>query len=127
MTRDEIIRMAREAGFSCLTPDESTDEAPHIYGDEGNIYPLIEHLIDLATYDERINMKIEGWRQCAKGQRTTQFCGQVQAAVEAEREACAKVAESMRPNGGRMFDEAQGACFSALTDCAAAIRARSKA
>jgi hypothetical protein len=91
MTRDEIIRMAREAGFSCLTPDESTDEAPHIYGDEGNIYPLIEHLIDLATYDERINMKIDGWRQCAKGQRTTQFCGQVQAAVEAEREACARM------------------------------------
>jgi hypothetical protein len=44
--------------------------------------------------------------------------------VAAEREACAKVAESMRPNGGRMFDEAQGACFSALTDCVAAIRAR---
>jgi hypothetical protein len=75
-----------------LTPDESTDEAPHIYGDEGNIYPLIEHLIDLATYDERINMKIEGWRQCAKGQRTTQFCGQVQAAVEAEREAILRYA-----------------------------------
>ena len=40
---------------------------------------------------EREAMKLDGWRQCAKGQRTTQFCGQVQAAVEAEREACAKV------------------------------------
>jgi hypothetical protein len=42
----------------------------------------------------------------------------------AEREECAKVAESMRPHGGRMFDEAQSACFSALTDCAVVIRAR---
>jgi len=45
----------------------------------------------------------------------------------AEREACAKVAESMRPHGGRMFDDAQSASFSALTDCAAAIRARGQA
>lgn len=111
MTRDEIIRMAREVGFSCLTPDESTDEAPHIYGDEGNIYPLIESLIDLATYDERLNMKIEGWRQCAKGQRTTQFCEQVQAAVDAEREACA-----------RMCNEADRSTHPA--DLAVAIRAR---
>lgn len=45
-------------------------------------------------------------------------------AVEAEREACARVAESMRPNGGRAWDDAQRACFSALTDLAEAIRAR---
>jgi len=43
---------------------------------------------------EREAMKLDGWRQCAKGQRTTQFCGQVQAAVEAEREACATTCES---------------------------------
>ena len=47
--------------------------------------------------------------------------------AQAERKACAKVAESMRPHGGRMFDEAQSACFSALTDCAKAIRARGQA
>jgi hypothetical protein len=45
-------------------------------------------------------------------------------AVEAEREACALMAESMRPNGGRAWDDAQRECFSALTDLAAAIRAR---
>ena len=44
--------------------------------------------------------------------------------AEAEREACARVAESMRPNGGRAWDDAQRACFSALTDLAEAIRAR---
>jgi len=121
MSRDEIIRMAREAGFSCLTPDESTDEAPHIYGDEGNIYPLIEHLIDLATYDERINMKIDGWRQCAKGQRTTQFCGQVQAAVEAEREACAKACEAIATETYGMTKLRE------YGECAYAIRARGQA
>jgi hypothetical protein len=124
MSRDEIIRMAREAGFSCLTPDESTDEAPHIYGDEGNIYPLIEHLIDLATYDERINMKIDGWRQCAKGQRTTQFCGQVQAAVEAEREACAQVCEEQGKGRKAMEHYAALTYSGSAHDCAIAIRAR---
>jgi hypothetical protein len=38
--------------------------------------------------------KEEGWRQCAKGQRTTQFCGLLEEAVRAEREACAKIAET---------------------------------
>jgi hypothetical protein len=36
-------------------------------------------------------MKSEGWRQCAVGQKTTQFCGMLEAAVQAEREACAKI------------------------------------
>ena len=43
---------------------------------------------------EREAMQANGWRQCAVGQRTTQFCGQVEQAVVAEREACAKVCES---------------------------------
>ncbi len=34
----------------------------------------------------------DGWRQCAEGQKTTQFCAQLEAAVAAEREACAKEA-----------------------------------
>ena len=35
---------------------------------------------------ERESMIADGWRQCAKGQRTTQFCGQLEAAVAADRE-----------------------------------------
>jgi hypothetical protein len=38
-------------------------------------------------------------------------------------EACAREVEAMRPAGGRAWDETQSACFSALTDAAAAIRA----
>ena len=38
----------------------------------------------------------EGWRKCAEGQRTTQFCGLLEEAVAAERE---KVAQWMIRNG----------------------------
>ncbi len=33
------------------------------------------------------NLRLNGWRQCAAGQKTTQFCGMLEAAVQAEREA----------------------------------------
>ena len=34
-----------------------------------------------------------GYRRCAVNQRTTQFCGLLEAAVKAEREACARICE----------------------------------
>jgi hypothetical protein len=37
------------------------------------------------------NLRLNGWRQCAVGQRETQHCGLLAAAVEAEREACIKI------------------------------------
>ena len=33
------------------------------------------------------NLRLNGWRQCAVGQKTTQFCGLLEEAVKAEREA----------------------------------------
>ena len=36
-----------------------------------------------------------GWRQCAIGQGTTQFCAMVEEAVNAEREACAQACDSV--------------------------------
>lgn len=38
-------------------------------------------------------LKEQGWRQCAEGQNTTQFCAVVEQAIQDEREACAKVCE----------------------------------
>jgi hypothetical protein len=35
-----------------------------------------------------------GWRKCAEGQRETQFCALLEAAVKAEREACARICDS---------------------------------
>lgn len=45
------------------------------------------------------------------------------AATMAERERCAKVAEAMCPAGGRQWSVEQLMCFTALTECAAALRA----
>ena len=61
-------------------------------------YPLSEnqlrHLVTQAVEAERERMKSEGYRKCAEGQKTTQFCGMLEAAVEAEREACIKIIEA---------------------------------
>lgn len=37
----------------------------------------------------------DGWRQCAEGQRTTQFCALTEEAVKAEREECAKLCDDL--------------------------------
>ena len=37
---------------------------------------------------------LAGWRRCAEGQGETQFCALLEAAVLAEREACAQLAET---------------------------------
>jgi hypothetical protein len=37
-------------------------------------------------------------------------------------EEAAQICEAMRPHGGRAFDEAQAACFAALSDAAENIR-----
>ncbi len=62
----------------------------------------------LVAAAERNRLISEGWRQCAKGQRTTQFCGMVEQARQEEREACL---DCIRPNATPM-------------EMAAAIRAR---
>ena len=51
----------------------------------------------LVSAAERDRMKAEGWRQCAEGQHTTQFCGLLEAAVKTEREQCALIAEPYEP------------------------------
>ena len=91
MNRDDIIRMAREAGF----PERRA------FSDLSDLYPRLERFAALVAAAERENMIKEGWRRCAVGQRTTQFCGMLEDAVKAEREACAKIAE---PKGPRPCD-----------------------
>ena len=107
MDRDEIIRMAREAGL------------PYEY-DTGRILYLkeLERFAALVAAAEREAMIEQGWRQCAKDQRTTQFCGMVEQAVLAEREACAKVCEE------NADDDTEGEWDSACISCADHIRAR---
>jgi len=97
MTREDITRMAREAGFVGFD------------GDNGSL----RRFAALVAAAEREAMIEQGWRQCAKDQRTTQFCGLVELVVLAEREACAKVAEAYEPR-----------CDTCPSGVANAIRAR---
>ena len=110
MTRANILRMAREAGFAgwlAETPFVTT---------------CFEHFAALVAAAERERMKSEGWRQCAKGQRTTQYCGLLEDSVKAEREACAKLCEEIAKD-----NDAEGADIDWVTgnmECADYIRAR---
>lgn len=85
MKKDDIIRLAREAGIpfnkfglvGCQNCEQDIDKNLERFAE------LVEqHLID------------EGYRKCAEGQRTTQYCGQLEAAVAAEREACARLCDA---------------------------------
>ena len=86
MTRDDIIRMAEECGIPEFENNES--QADNIL-----------HFAAIIAAVERERMKSEGWRQCAERQRTTQFCGLLEDAVKAEREACALMAQAFGRNG----------------------------
>ena len=113
MNRDDIIRMAQEAGSNRVLD-------VMVFGSD----EYLERFAAIVAAAEREAMLRDGWRQCAVGQRTTQFCGMTEDAVKAEREACAQECEKIERrkwetvmNGGAM----QGI---GARDCAAAIRAR---
>ena len=103
MTRDDIIRMARESGLM---------DAPYT--------ERMERFAALVAAATEREMRESGWRQCAKGQRTTQFCGQ----LEAEREKLKSLYDQIR------FDEREESVKAAqkvgglTVEGAAAIRAR---
>ena len=84
MTRDDIIRLAQEAGFIC-------DEADFIFPNPKRAGIQLE-LERFAALVEQHLVK-QGYRKCAEGQKTTQFCGMLEAAVTAEREACAEICD----------------------------------
>lgn len=85
MTRDDIIRLAQEAGA--------------FFDGDCSVYDMPEHCFEkfaaLVAAEKEAQMIRDGWRQCAEGQRTTQFCGLLEEAVKAEREECAKVCDRM--------------------------------
>ena len=109
MTRDDIIRMAREAG---LMPAAFCRWSA--YSDD------LERFAALIAAHEHEILRRDGWRKCAAGQRTTQFCAMVEEAVKAEREACARVCEDTILTTTLADRDYNLGCL----DCAAAIRAR---
>ncbi len=78
MTRDDIIRTAREAGFSEY----------HLRVLDQGIY----RLADLVAAAERERIKWDGIHSC-HSECDKPVCVAIRKAVEAEREACAKVVE----------------------------------
>ena len=105
MNREDVIRLAGEAGFGA--------------NQRNTLLVKIERFADLVV-KEMIN---DGWRQCAKGQRTTQFCGMAEKAREEEREECAKVCDDQ----AEYADEHLTASAAITADrCAAAIRRMAK-
>ncbi len=65
MTRDEIAKVMN-------------DSAGAEWGTEAHFQRFAARL--------KYKMIRDGWRQCAVGQRTTQFCGQLEEALKGERE-----------------------------------------
>jgi hypothetical protein len=103
MTRDDIIRMAREAGLGWVDAEDKMERFAAL---------VEEHLIS------------QGYRKCAEGQRTTQFCGMVEAAREEERDACAKLADSLGVHPALNVYNGGPDWYKHGKEIAAAIRAR---
>ena len=114
MTRYDVIRMAGEAGFQVLLPQDHVDGTGGVYVVEDEIAGMLERFAALVAAEKEQQMIRDGWRQCAEGQRTTQHCGLLDAAVKSEREACAKVCERLPAQQD----------IDVRDECAAAIRAR---
>lgn len=146
MTRDDIIRMARKANlherfkagvgyvvripnlenlerFAALVAAAEREKVAHwmmgrgyATGHGDTVEDLLKELEWQILERERERMKAKGWRHCAEGQRTTQYCGLLEAAVKAEREACARLCENFATTSEMEF----GTCI----ECAEAIRKR---
>jgi hypothetical protein len=93
MTRDDIIRWARQAGIKL--PDGA-------FPDQGSFtLPNLIQFAALVAAAERSRMIADGWRQCAQGQRTSQFCAVAEQARLEEREACARVCDAVAESANK--------------------------
>jgi hypothetical protein len=113
LSRDDIIRMAREVSNTPLDHHAT----PDLFG-VSQIERFFKLAYEAGAAAERNRMIADGWRQCAQGQRATQFCGMAEQARLEEREACARVCDYQH-------DRARTPSGAARANaCAAAIRAR---
>ena len=110
MSRDDIIRMAREAGFNHPRLETETD------------YSRLERLVELARADEHASMmQLFTDPENQPTQNGTVTVEYMREQIAAEREACAKVCEAERVLG----IDGERAYYGDLM--AAAIRARGQA
>ncbi len=107
MTRDDIIRLAREAGFAGWLA-----ETPFVTAS-------FERFAALVAEAERERLDLNAIHTC-HAECQNPFCVRVREAVEHEREACAKVCEDIpAPKDPTALTH-----IPTLERCAAAIRAR---
>ena len=71
MTREDIVSLVQEAVIDCPNDNPFDFRLSSI--------EAIERFA--ALYEQQ--MIRDGWRQCAEGQRTTQFCATAEAAIRA--------------------------------------------
>ena len=76
MTREEIIRMARAAGFSGLLPSEHVDGTGDVWAADENITGEMErfaHLVAAAEREACAKEAKEKWCFCASGDEIAQY------------------------------------------------------
>jgi len=111
MTRDEITKMARDCGWAKVGREME--------------YPVLTARLERFAGLVEQHLISQGYRKCAKGQRTTQYCGLLEDAVQAEREACAKVCDHMKNDiYNNSQEDTQPMAHAVANFCAEAIRER---
>jgi hypothetical protein len=125
MNRDDIIRMAREAGLEVGdVEDEITFEiTTEIFCRDYDYYQDNPDIGYLVQTDDLLRFAHLVYESVFRDANIAASRTILDAAVLEEREACAKVCESVMPNPVKNWSDAQ--IVNALRDCAAAIRARS--
>ena len=115
-----IIEMAREAGFV----EDVPECAASVWVQDTEITEIIERFAALVRADEAEKHK---WDIHSCGPTCQRYaCVSMREAVEAEREACAKVCDDLTaPERMSLDNESLYEC--ATFDCAAAIRAKGQA
>jgi hypothetical protein len=90
MTKDDVTRMAREAGLGAILTHQGGE--PRVWIEGADWHDEVERFAALvAAIAAHEEMQRNGYRQCAVGQRTTQFCGMLEVVRKEKREACAKI------------------------------------
>jgi hypothetical protein len=119
MTREDIIRMAREAQDAPL--DQSDSEFWPLFTEQ------LEHFAALVAAAEQERMTVNSIHSCHP-ECDRPGCVAVRKAVEAEREACAEICERRKSLYWMEFDknacDENRAAAMASEECADAIRAR---
>ena len=135
MTQDEIISMAREAGFTDYYPERLTRFAALVAAHEREKQAEQEPVAWMAKNGEVCR---HGWRKFhAREEDVDRFCTplyaapvSIEAAVLAEREACAKVCDDYENRLEGMRDEDYQAEIAGrqmgAARCAKAIRSRNE-